>query len=181
MAAQAVVRVAGEADTETVKTLYDQVIDTDRGTEHDVLWRRDLHPSDASLEEAIAEGNLILAVDPESGELLGAGIVNSDFACGYEDVSWAVDVPWERVRCLHLFCTHPSARGKGVAKLLLAGVADWARQQGVAAIRLDVFADNVSARGLYEACGYVYAGPGRMSYEDQEVAHLEFAMYELAL
>ena len=181
------VRFATMADMGAVLRLYDDVVERDRGTEYDVLWRRDLHPSDASLEAAVAAGQLVLAEAAgaaEMGErapLLGAGVLNDDFAQGYENVSWPGHFPLERVRCLHLFCTHPDARGRGVAKRLLAGMAGLMRDQGVAAIRLDTFAHNTAARGLYEACGYAYAGPGRMEYEDQDVAHLDFAMYELVL
>ena len=187
VAEEITVRFATMADMGAVLRLYDDVVELDRGTEHDVLWRRDLHPSDASLEEAVAAGQLVLAEaaeaakGPQGAPLLGAGILNSDFAQGYENVPWPGNFPLEQVRCLHLFCTHPTARGRGVAKRLLAGMANLMRQQGVAAIRLDTFAHNTAARGLYQACGYVYAGPGRMWYEDQDVAHLDFAMYELVL
>ena len=85
------------------------------------------------------------------------------------------------MRCLHLFCTHPDHRGKGSAKALLRDVESLLRQQGVKAVRLDAFAHNAAARNLYEACGYEYRGLGHMEYEDQEVSHLEFAMYERAL
>ena len=181
MAEELVVRFATEDDIEAVKTLYDEVVELDRGTEYDVLWRRNLHPSDASLEDAVKAGQLVLVEPAAGGALMGAGVVNSDFACGYENVDWPAHLPLDQVRCLHLFCTHPSARGRGAAKRLLRDMAALLKAQGVGAIRLDTFAHNTAARRLYEACGYVYAGPGRMVYEDQDVAHMQFAMYELEL
>ena len=75
MAEELVVRFATEADIEAVKTLYDEVVELDRGTEYDVLWRRNLHPSDASLEDAVKAGQLVL-VDPAAGGAL-MGVVSA--------------------------------------------------------------------------------------------------------
>ena len=43
---------------DAIKALNDQVVDRDKGTEYDVLWRRDLHPSDAFLEESCRQGEI---------------------------------------------------------------------------------------------------------------------------
>jgi ribosomal protein S18 acetylase RimI-like enzyme len=45
-------------------------------------------------------------------------------------------------------------RGKGLGRALLRGVERLVRERGVDAVGLNVFADNGTARGLYESEGY---------------------------
>jgi GNAT superfamily N-acetyltransferase len=57
----------------------------------------------------------------------------------------------------------PAARGKGVGNRLVESVAQWARQQGAAALRLAVMEDNEKAAALYRRNGFAdsaeLAGP----------------------
>ena len=48
----------------------------------------------------------------------------------------------------------PEHRGKGVAKALMALIANWAKEQGTTAMMLEVKTDNLQAIGLYESLGY---------------------------
>ncbi len=59
----------------------------------------------------------------------------------------------------------PTARGRGLARLLVAAAVDWARDQRVRVVRLRVASDNVAARGVYESLGFAAqslegSGPG---------------------
>ncbi len=46
--------------------------------------------------------------------------------------------------------TAPAARGKGVARALIAAVAEWAREQGCARVYWSTKESNVTARRLYD-------------------------------
>lgn len=173
------VKPAVESEIEAVKCLYDDVIEANTGTKYDVLWRRDLHPSDESIEEAVLHGEMICAY--LDGQMVGAAVLNHDFAQGYDQVPWKVLSSLDKVVCLHLFCLHPDVQGKGLASRYLLGLAEWAKQQGMVAIRLDVFNYNDPAKHLYEKVGYELIERVMLSYEDQEVSHIPFDMYELAL
>ena len=48
----------------------------------------------------------------------------------------------------------PVARGRGLARPLVAAAVDWARDQRVRTVTLRVAADNVAARGVYESLGF---------------------------
>jgi GNAT superfamily N-acetyltransferase len=48
----------------------------------------------------------------------------------------------------------PAARGRGVARRLLAALEDAARSLGYARVRLDTGAEQPHARALYESAGY---------------------------
>lgn len=48
----------------------------------------------------------------------------------------------------------PLHRGQGIARALMAGITDWAIDQGSIAMMLEVKTDNVEAISLYESLGY---------------------------
>lgn len=48
----------------------------------------------------------------------------------------------------------PSARGHGLARLLVAAAVDWARDRRVRTVTLRVAADNAVACGVYESLGF---------------------------
>jgi ribosomal protein S18 acetylase RimI-like enzyme len=52
----------------------------------------------------------------------------------------------------------PAARGRGVARALLAAAEDQARSQGAAKVTLRVLGTNAAARRVYERAGYVVEG-----------------------
>ncbi len=54
--------------------------------------------------------------------------------------------------------THPAARRRGVGRLLVDAVLDWARTCGARAVELWVTRGNVGAEDLYRAMGFVDAG-----------------------
>jgi len=48
----------------------------------------------------------------------------------------------------------PTARGRGLARSLVAAAVDWARQRRARTVTLRVAADNAVARGVYESLGF---------------------------
>jgi ribosomal protein S18 acetylase RimI-like enzyme len=48
----------------------------------------------------------------------------------------------------------PTARGHGLARLLVAAAVEWARDRRVRTVTLRVAADNAVARGVYESLGF---------------------------
>jgi len=51
----------------------------------------------------------------------------------------------------------PAARGRGIARALLAATEDWARQRGCTEMASDARLDNVDAQRAHEACGFTEA------------------------
>ena len=49
-------------------------------------------------------------------------------------------------------------RGRGVGSALLLATIDWARDQGLHKLCLEVFAHNTAAIALYRSCGFVEEG-----------------------
>lgn len=50
--------------------------------------------------------------------------------------------------------TEPAFRGKGINRLLVNQLTDWAKAQGVSEMRLDVYAENAAALRAYEKVGF---------------------------
>ena len=53
----------------------------------------------------------------------------------------------------------PTARGRGLARPLVAAAVDWARDQRARTVTLRVASDNVAARGVYESLGFAARSP----------------------
>lgn len=157
-------RLGREDDLDALMAMYAAVVGAMEGTAEDVGWVMGSHPSRAGLAEAIDAGTLIVATcgreDASAAQagLAGALIVDGAQPSGYEDVRWSVEADAARVGVIHLFATAPWARGRGVARALLAAAAEHARQHGCVTLRLDVFPNAAHAIAVYGACGYTDLG-----------------------
>ena len=60
-----------------------------------------------------------------------------------------------RVGRIYSLVVAPGARGRGLARTLVATLEQEARRRGCVRMRLEVRADNAAARALYAALGYV--------------------------
>lgn len=68
---------------------------------------------------------------------------------------------------LYSLWLEPAARGRGVAKRLVAAAVDWARTSNVHTIRLRVATDNAPARQVYESVGFTVADDQSSSAPDE--------------
>jgi ribosomal-protein-alanine N-acetyltransferase len=108
----------------------------------------DCFPDDKWDERALSE---LLAMPGASGHLLeDAGearllgfIIDLAIGNDAEVLTLAVARDWRR---------------RGIARALLEDLFDRARRAGTAAVGLEVAADNLGARRLYETCGFVSTG-----------------------
>ena len=158
------IRLGREDDLDALMAMYAAVVEHMEGTAEDVGWVMGSHPSRAGLAGAIGAGTLIVATcerhDAPGAQtgVAGALIVDDAQPSGYEHVRWSVEADAQRVSVIHLFATAPWARGRGVARALLAAAAEHARQRGCVTLRLDVFPNAAHAIAVYGACGYTDLG-----------------------
>ncbi len=75
---------------------------------------------------------------------------------------------WEVSDELHItnVAVHPTFRRRGVARVLLGGVLDDARQRRLRLVVLEVRPSNTEARGLYDSFGFRVVGRRRGYYYD---------------
>jgi ribosomal protein S18 acetylase RimI-like enzyme len=63
----------------------------------------------------------------------------------------------------------PTARGRGLARALVAAAVDWARDRRARTVKLRVDVDNTVARGVYESLGFTIT-PAQTDGPREEVA-----------
>ena len=114
------VRKARADEIDAVLDFYAKMIAGMQGTDFDVQWRHDGHPSKDFLREAVADGQMIVGVLEGEG-IASAMVVNHEGEPGYEAVPWSVDAPPENVGVLHVVATLPAYHGRGFARQLLQG------------------------------------------------------------
>lgn len=74
----------------------------------------------------------------------------------YVGLPWAI--PLDRSLFVHRLGVDPAQTRRGLAREMMAHAERIAREQGLGAVKLDAYADNPGASGLYPALGYVRTG-----------------------
>lgn len=157
----ATVRWARADEADQVLDFYTRMIDGMRGTEFDVCWEHDVHPSSAFLRASADAGEVYVGL-VEDGEgatcIASAMVLNGEGDAGYESVSWHVAAAPDEVLVVHVLGTLPAYHGRGFARAMMEACIDVARAAGKRAVRLDTFTTNVRAQSLYESCGFANCG-----------------------
>jgi ribosomal protein S18 acetylase RimI-like enzyme len=107
--------------------------------EREIEFADEVWATRAAASEAGEEGRTFVAVDPDD-RWLGMAVARRD-----EHGAAVLNAMW----------VAPEARGRGAAKALCDACAAWAGERGFDSIDVEVFADNVAARGLYAVAGFV--------------------------
>ena len=176
--AHLITRKATVEDMDAVMDFYTNMIDEMVGTEFDILWKHDKHPSHAFLRESVERGYMWLGI-AEDGMIATALVIDHTRAPGYENVDWCVNAPLEEVGIIHSVATRPAYHGKGFASKLFKAAIEASRSEGLRALQLDTFVDNVRSHGLYDKLGFVNHGAWPIFYDD--LGTVEFDMFEYIL
>lgn len=158
------VRIAQPDEFKQVAALYDEMIADMAHSAFDPQWNRESHPSDSFLENALQNGQLVVC--EHEGELAGALVLDPNGAQGYEGTPWPTDAAPGEASVIHVLCTLPRLQGKGLARALLKGALDIARERGQRCVRLDILPDNLPAQRLYESEGFVRVADAVLTYPD---------------
>ncbi len=98
------------------------------------------------IEALIASAETFVAIAESGGEAIGCGFVRSAPSRSFTEPAFHAYVGLMFVAAEH--------RGKGVSKLILDALKDWARANGLTEMRLEVYPENASAVRAYEAAGF---------------------------
>ena len=95
-----------------------------------------------------------LILSPEA-EVVVAEVADEIVGSGYAQIRPGKDYnQHERFAYLGFMYVKPEFRGQGVNKLVLEALTVWIKKQGIAEIRLEVYAENAAAKRAYEKVGF---------------------------
>jgi ribosomal protein S18 acetylase RimI-like enzyme len=114
----------------------------------------EVYPSAEKLSQDIAEGSLFAR--REGGSLQGVVALDSRQDPEYAAIAWRY--PEASAGIVHRLMVAPEFQGRGLAKEMMRGLEDKARQRGLRSIRLDAFTLNPPALRLYRSLGYRETG-----------------------
>lgn len=149
------IRRALPGDLDEIESLYRDLNDYLAEHINYPRWRNEVYPLREHAEEGLEAGNLYVALCGE--KIAGTVIFLYEQGEAYRTADWQIDfdVP---VIIIHILAVHPDYMRCGAAKALLEYAADLGRSQGIKAIRLDAFEENMPAARLYEECGFSCRG-----------------------
>jgi [ribosomal protein S18]-alanine N-acetyltransferase len=111
-------------------------------------------PDDRWDERALAE---LLAISGASGHLIEDLVTR-------ERLGFILDLILAGEAEIFTLCTAPAARRQGIARALIEHLFARARRASARSVGLEVAADNIAARAVYEQCGFMQAGRRRDYY-----------------
>ncbi|MBY9078677.1 GNAT family N-acetyltransferase [Paenibacillus sp. HN-1] len=121
------------------------------------------YPNREVIAEDIEQGTIYVLED--DGAPAGIIVLDENEAEEYKSIDWVHKEG--RYLVMHRLAVHPRIQGKGIARRLLAFAEDQAVREGYSSIRMDTYAKNDRALGLYLRLGYETRGevrfPGRVA------------------
>lgn len=155
-----VFRPATRADADAVLKMYKSVIGTPL-----CVWTED-YPNEFEIESDLSAGTLYVL--ESDSEVIGAiSIYPENEMDGFE--VWSIR---ERAMEFGRVVIRPDYQGRGLSKLLVAGVTGVMRRNAARAIHISVAQKNIAAQKLYRSQGFDFVGETSMYGNDYYLAEL---------
>ena len=145
-------RKATHNDLPALTALYDHVFTAEEAGLTRVGWKRGIYPTERTLEEALARGDLF--VGEAAGTLIGAAVFNKLQSDYYAPAPWQVDADADEVMVMHTFAIDPAFRRQGYGRAMLDFYERQARAAGCTVLRIDTNECNSGALALYDSTGF---------------------------
>eukprot|EP01039_Chlorochromonas_danica_P001656 gene1656-1809_t len=170
-------RRANHDDVDLIMVMIKEVVSL-LNAEGNFQWN-DGYPLASDFAQDIDKSELWLAIDPaHDNEIVGVGALTKDQYDEYADVGYDLNdlciVP-------HRIAVRPSARGQGIAQLILLHGEKLAREEGIALIRVDTNAKNSKMRRIFEKLGYSYGGDVVFKHKPVVYETMKFSCYQKKL
>lgn len=145
-----------EKDIDELEQLYDALNDYLEIHTNYPGWKKGIYPVRQDAAEGIKGKYLYTA--KYQGKIVGSIILNHHPEPAYQEVKWQVEAGYSEIIVIHTFLVHPEYLKCGIGKGLMDFALEMVAGQGMKAIRLDVYENNLPAIQLYEKCGCRYIG-----------------------
>ena len=141
------IRRADKNDKKRIEELLSQVLEVHHNVRPDIFKSGTRKYTSEALDGIIADDTRPIFVAEADGNILGYA-----FCIFIQHVD---DNILTDVKTLYIddLCVDESARGKGIGRELYNFAVNYAKENGCYNLTLNVWADNVSALGFYEALG----------------------------
>ena len=116
-------------------------------------WNK-YYPNSDIIENDISSENSYLLKD--NGKYIAFVAINEEQSPEYREINWLSNE--RKVLVIHRLCVHPEFQGKGIAKIILKFIEDFAVKNNYSCIRLDAYSGNNKALKLYKNFGYNQVG-----------------------
>lgn len=151
-----IIRKAVKEDIDAVAEIYDKIHTAEEKGELTIGWERGVYPERETALAALERDDLFVMED--SGELLGAGVINQIQVDVYAEGNWKCPASPSEVMVLHTLVIAPGQAGRGYGTQFVKYYEEYALENGCRSLRLDTNERNASARSLYRALGYEEIG-----------------------
>lgn len=138
-----IIRPASSADLAILRNFEQGVITAERPFDS-TLKSSSIQYYD--LEEMLIADHILLVVAEIEGQLVGSGYARIQTAKPY--------LQHERYAYLGFMYVDNEHRGKGINQKIMEALKSWATKQKISELRLEVYAENLSAIKAYEKVGF---------------------------
>ncbi len=157
------IRLAHSGDIDAVAASYDALLTYEETHGTSCNWQKGIYPTRETAESGCAAKTLY--VKYENDLLCASMILNHDQPEVYQNIDWLYPAQPDKVLVLHTLCIPPAAAGKGLGKEMAQFALDLAKKTGCTVMRLDTWAQNLRAAGLYQSLGFRFAGSASVMHQ----------------
>ncbi len=174
---QVTIEQGAQSDITPLARLYDELNDHLAAGKNYPGWIKGVYPTRENAEKGVVNEGLYVARVGDA--IAGSMILSHEPEPAYHGAPWGINVPYSEVFVITTFVVHPAFSGLGIGTRLLAFAAEHGKEQGIKALRLDVYEHNLPAIRLYEKNGFAYIATVDLGLGEYGLDH--FKLYERIL
>ena len=113
------------------------------------------------------------------GEIAGTFILRHQPEAGYALADWKNELSYSDIFVVYTLAVSPRFSCRGIGERLMEFILSYTAQQGIKAVRLDVYEKNTPAIRLYEKLGFGYVDTVDLGYEEYGLDRFRLYQYLL--
>lgn len=164
-------------DFDSIKLLYDEIIDNTKDIEKYARWKKGQHPTDSIIKGYLDNQSMYLFKDNEL--IVGAMALTMNQGDDYHKIKWNINVQDNDVAVIHILGINPKYQRNGIGKQMIDEAIKIAKDNHKKVLRLDALASNTPAQKMYLGKGFTYCG--MLNQYAENTGWTDFYFYEYIL